>query len=261
MSVGGEVDLSLGEICSATLDDPQIEGYLLFLESLRQGAQLQAFAREAARRGKPVIAYKIGRSQAAAEMTTTHTGALAGEDDVADAFFKELGVARVDLLESLLEAVPLASRMPIAPLHAAPARVGVVTTTGGGAAMVVDQLGIRHVVVEPCSQATLARLAAGRFAGHAGPRARPHIGRARTIEVMKNTLAILLDAPEFDLVLAVVGSSARFQPQLAVQPIVDSAASTKPLAAMLVPDAPQALAVAHRCRRAVLPHAGSDAPT
>jgi len=73
VSVGGEVDLSVGEICSATLGDPAIDGYVLFLESLRQGPELQAFAREAARRGKPVIAYKLGRSEAAAAMTATHT--------------------------------------------------------------------------------------------------------------------------------------------------------------------------------------------
>ena len=61
-------------------------------------------------------------------------------------------------------------------------------------------------------------------------------------ETMKSALDILLIAPEFDLVLAVVGSSARFQPQLAVRPIVECAGHAKPLAAMLVPDAPEALA-------------------
>ncbi|MCZ3115001.1 hypothetical protein NYZ21_21425, partial [Acinetobacter baumannii] len=66
VSVGGEADLSIGEICLATLDDPAIEGYLLFLESLRHGDKLRAFAIEAARRGKPVIAYKLGRSAVAA---------------------------------------------------------------------------------------------------------------------------------------------------------------------------------------------------
>ncbi|HEX6363002.1 MAG TPA: CoA-binding protein, partial [Albitalea sp.] len=100
VSVGGEADLGIGEICSATLDDPSIEGYLLFLESLRHGPALRAFCREAAARGKPVVAYKLGRSDAAAEMAATHTGALADEDDVADAFLKGLGVARVGVLES-----------------------------------------------------------------------------------------------------------------------------------------------------------------
>jgi acyl-CoA synthetase (NDP forming) len=241
VSVGGEADLSIGEICAATLDDPSIEGYLLFLESMHHGAELRAFAVEAARRGKPVIAYKLGRSKAAAEMAATHTGALAGEDDVADAFLKDCGVARVGVLDSLLESFPLAKRMQLTAAASTPRRVGVVTTTGGGAAMVVDQLGIRDVVVQPPSDETLQRLAA------AGVPATP--GRVLDLtlagtryEVMKKALDILLDAPEFDLVLAVVGSSARFQPQLAVKPIVDSVQSKKPLAAMLVPDAPDALA-------------------
>lgn len=245
VSVGGEADLSIGEICLATLDDPAIEGYLLFLESLRHGDKLRAFAIEAARRGKPVIAYKLGRSAVAAEMAATHTGALAGEDDIADAFLKDLGIARVGVLEALLEAFPLARRIPLAQPggqpRVPPRRVGVVTTTGGGAAMVVDQLGIRDVAVEPASPATLDRLAAAGIAVSPG-RVLDLTLAGTNYKVMKTALDIMFEAPEFDIVLAVVGSSARFQPQLAVKPIIDSADSAKPLAAMLVPDAPEALA-------------------
>jgi acyl-CoA synthetase (NDP forming) len=241
VSVGGEADLSIGEICAATLDDPAIEGYLLFLETLHHGQKLRAFAVEAARRGKPVIAYKLGRSKAAAEMAATHTGALAGEDDVADAFLKDCGIARVEILESLLESFPLARRIDLTAPAAAPRRVGVVTTTGGGAAMAVDQLGIRDVLVQAPTEQTLARLAAAGIAVSPGRVLDLTLSGTR-YEVMKATLDILLEAPEFDLVLAVVGSSARFQSQLAVKPIIDSAHSAKPLAAMLVPDAPEALA-------------------
>lgn len=238
VSVGSEVDLNVGDICAATLDDPAIEGYLLFLESLRHGPELRAFARAAHLAGKPVIAYKLGRSAAAAEMATTHTGAIAGEDDIADAFFKDLGIARVGVLDALLETFPLARRIP---LESAPKRVGVVTTTGGGAAMAVDQLGIRGVVVEPPSAATLKRLEQAGLPCTPG-RVLDMTLAGTKYETMKGTLDILLTAPEFDLVLAVVGSSARFQPQLAVKPIVECAGQPKPLAAMLVPDAPEALA-------------------
>ena len=44
VSVGNEVDLSIGEICAATLDDPGIDGYVLFLETMRKAAALRAFA-------------------------------------------------------------------------------------------------------------------------------------------------------------------------------------------------------------------------
>lgn len=242
ISVGSEVDLSIGEICHATLDDPGIEGYLLFLESMRHGAELQRFAREAASRGKPVIAYKLGRSAVAAEMATTHTGALAGEDDIADAFLKDLGVARVEMIESLLEAFPLARRVLLpTPAAVTPHRVGVVTTTGGGAAMVVDQLSVRGVEVGLPSKATLAKLKEANIPGSAG-RVLDLTLAGTKYEVMKSALDILLEAPEFDLVIAVVGSSARFQPHLAVKPILDSAGHIKPLIAALIPDAPQALA-------------------
>ncbi len=239
VSVGSEVDLGIGEVCAETLDDPAIQGYVLFLESLRHGDAIQSFAREAARRGKPVVAYKLGRSSAAAEMAATHTGALAGEDDIADAFLKDLGVVRVEMLETLFEVFPLARKLPLG--QATGQRVGVVTTTGGGAAMVVDQLGVRNVTVQPASADTVARLQAAGIPGHAGRVLDLTLAGTR-YEVMKKALEILLDAPEFDMVVAVVGSSARFQPDLAVKPIIDSAGHAKPVLAMLVPDAPDALA-------------------
>lgn len=242
VSVGAEVDLDVGSICAATLDAPEVTAYLLFLETLRGADALRAFAAAAAERGKPVIAYKLGRSPEAAELAVSHTGALAGEDNVADAFLRECGIARVDTLEGLLEAPALLHRLPIRPPGARKPVVGVVTTTGGGAAMVVDQLGIRGIAVEPPTEATRQRMAAaGVDPGH---------GRILDLtlagtrpEVMGPALDALLHAPEFDLVIAVAGSSARFQPELAVQPVADAAKGGAHLAAFCVPDAPKALAM------------------
>jgi acetate---CoA ligase (ADP-forming) len=241
VSVGNEVDLSLGEICAATLDDPDIDGYMLFLETMRHADTLRRFAHAAAERGKPIIAYKLGRSATARELAVSHTGALAGEDDVADQFLKSCGIARVDTLEGLIEGLPLLSRVPVA-ARGGRKRVGVVTTTAGGATMVVDPLASRGVTIEPASADTLARLAA------AGVEVKPArlvdltIAGAR-YQTMKAALDILTTAPEFDLVLAAIGSSARSQPETTVRPIIDSAGAARPLAAFLVPDAPQALAM------------------
>lgn len=241
VSVGNETDLSIGEVCASTLDDPAIGGYLLFLETLRKSDHLKAFALEAAMRGKPVIAYKLGRSAAAAELAVSHTGALAGEDDVADAFLKECGIARVETLEGLLEGLPLLSRMPVGPTPARRPRVGVVTTTAGGAAMVVDQLGIRDIAVEGPTADTLARLAAAGV--EVAPDRIVDLTLAGTrYPIMKGALDVLLTAPEFDLIVAVPGSSARFEPELVVRPLIDCAGTSKPLAAFVVPDAPDALA-------------------
>ncbi|MBP0491799.1 acetate--CoA ligase family protein [Pararoseomonas indoligenes] len=242
VSVGAEVDLDLGSICAATLDDPRITSYLLFLETLRGASALRDFAAGAAARGKPVVAYKLGRSTEAAELAVSHTGALAGEDDVADAFLRDCGIARVDTLESLLEAPALLRRLPIRKAGARKPVVGVVTTTGGGAAMVVDGLGMRGVSVEGPAEATRARLAAaGIDPGH---------GRILDLtlagvrpEVMGAALDALLAAPEYDLVVAVAGSSSRFQPELAVQPVLEAARGSAHIASFCVPEAPQAIAM------------------
>jgi acyl-CoA synthetase (NDP forming) len=241
VSVGNEVDLSIGEICAATLDDPAIRGYLLFLETMRHAGRLREFALAAAARGKPVIAYKLGRSAAAAELAVSHTGALAGEDDVADAFLRDCGIARVETIDALIEGLPLVGRLPLARRGHAP-RVGVVTTTGGGAAMVVDQLGVRGIAVQGPSADTLVKLAQAKVDVAPGRIVDLTLAGTR-YEVMKGALDVLLAAPEFDLVVAVAGSSARYQPQLAVRPVIDSAGGGKPLAAFVVPDAPQALAM------------------
>ena len=244
VSVGNEVDLSLGDICAATLDDPDIDGYLLFLESLRHADRLRAFAIRAAAAAKPVLAYKLGRSTQGRELAVTHTGALAGENDVADAFLRDCGIARVETLSALIEGLPLLARVP-ARRESRPPRAAVVTTTAGGAAMVVDPLASRGVDVTQPTEATYTRFAAAGI----------KVARSRLIdltlagaryEVMKAALDILTSAPEFDIVVVVVGSSARFYPELAVQPIIDSAGSCKPIAVFLVPEAPQARAALSR---------------
>ncbi len=239
VSVGAETDLSIGEICAATLDDPKVTSYMLFLETMRHAEALRAFAIAAAERGKPVAAFKLGRSDEAAELAVSHTGSLAGADEVADIFLKECGIARVESFEGLIEVMPLLERVAASPVPRR-GRVGVVTTTGGGAAMAVDRMALQGVDVVPASDQTRDRLrAAGVDPGHgriidltlAGTR----------YDVMKATLDILRTAPEFDLVLASVGSSARFNPELAVQPVLDAAAEPgSPVAAFLVPDAPEA---------------------
>ncbi|MEU4248845.1 acetate--CoA ligase family protein [Amycolatopsis sp. NPDC026612] len=239
VSVGGEADLGIGEICGTAVADPEVTGFLLFLENLRHADGLRTFARAAAAHGKPVLAYKLGRSRAAADLAVSHTGSLAGEDDVAAAFLADCGIARAHTLDGLLEGLPLLARTPVD--AGTPRRVGVVTTTGGGAAMVVDQLGVLGIDVAGPTPGTLARLAA------AGAPAAPGVIVDLTLAgtryaVMSAALDVLLSCGEFDLVVAVVGSSARFEPEVAVRPIVDRAHREK-LAAFLVPHAPEALAM------------------
>jgi acyl-CoA synthetase (NDP forming) len=240
VSTGGEADLSLGEICSSTLDDPGVTSYALFLESLRHADDLAGFAVAAHRAGKPVAVYKLGRSEEAAALTVSHTGALAGEDREAEAFFRACGFVRVNTFEGLCEAPALLERIP-ADGPAAP-RIGVVTTTGGGAAIMVDQLALRGLSVRGPSDDLIERMAS---AGAPVPHsliADLGLAGARH-DVVSAALRELQDSGEFDLVVFVIGSSARLNPELAVQALAERGGHAVPVVGFALPEAPDAAAL------------------
>ena len=227
LSVGNEADLGVGELVGLLAADPETRTILLFLETIRDAAGLAAGARAAHAAGKPVVAYKLGRSGLGERLARSHTGALAGEDAALDAYFRDCGILRVDMLETLIEIGPmLAGRRP-PDLERAP-RVSVVTTTGGGAASVVDRLGSFGIeTVTPGSDAPITDLTMGKKSATYGA-----------------VVAELLDFPGNDAVLAVVGSSAQFHPQHAVEPIISAAKrAAKPLAVFMTPHAERSLAL------------------
>jgi len=218
VSVGNEADLGVGELVELLVDDADTKVIALFLETVRDAPRLAAAARRAHAAGKPIVAYKLGRSALGEQLARTHTGALAGADAALDAFFRDCGIARVDMLETLIEIPPLlAGRRPPSPGR--PPKVAVVTTTGGGAAAVVDRLGLHGVELAAMHDLTMAA----------------------TSTSYASTLENLLASPECDAVLAAVGSSAQFHPGLAVEPIVRAGRSAKPLAAFLTPHAEESL--------------------
>jgi acyl-CoA synthetase (NDP forming) len=216
----------MGELVGLLAEDPGTRAIFLFLETVRDGEKLAAAARKAHAAGKPVVAYKLGRSGLGAALARSHTGALAGEDAALDAYFRDCGIVRVDMLETLIEIAPLVTGRKPPDLDRA-ARVAVVTTTGGGAASVVDRLGMFGIeTVAPNSKS-------------------PIVDLTMTVTAEQYTAALddLLASPRCDGVLAVVGSSAQFHPQLAVEPIVRSRMNAKPLAVFLTPHAERSLAL------------------
>jgi len=232
VSTGNEADLGVGELGTLMLDDPRCTAILLFLESIRDRAGLAEFARHADACGKPVIAYKLGRSAAGQALAQTHTGALAGDDAMVDALLADLGIARVGMLESLLESPPLFR-------NAAPAagrRVAVVTTTGGGGAMVVDCLGALDVAVVPPPPAVSDILAGAGIGGGSGTLVDLTLAGTRP-ELVRGVLEQLMASDGIDAVAMVIGSSAQFQPDLAVAPLTGFAGAPKPLAVYIVPAA------------------------
>ncbi|MGK7862603.1 acetate--CoA ligase family protein [Falsiroseomonas sp. E2-1-a4] len=238
IGTGNEADLTAGEIASLLLDDPHVDAVALFLEAIRAPEQMAAAAAKARELRKPIIALKLGRSPFGAELATSHTGALAGSDAAADAFFRAHGILRVSMLESLLE-LPL-----LVAGRRAPARnyraVSVMTTTGGGGALAVDALGVLGIEARKPDAKAAAKLEAANFNAHARLLDLTLAG-ARPDRVIA-ALDALRAAEDTGLVLAVIGSSAQFRPKDAVAGIVEGVkVPGKPVAAFLAPQAEASL--------------------
>ncbi len=88
VSTSNEVDLELSDFIDRLADDPATRVIALYVESVRNPEKFRAAALKAARNGKPVVAFKVGRSEAGAKAAVSHTGALAGADRMYDALFQ-----------------------------------------------------------------------------------------------------------------------------------------------------------------------------
>ena len=238
VSVGNECDLGVGEIADMLVDDPATGAILLFLETFRDADRLAFAARRAYAAGKPVIAYKLGRSVVGREVATSHTGAMTGPDEIANAFFRENGIIRVDMMESLFEA----PRLVLGHKPPRGRRVAVVTGTGGAAAMVVDRLGALGADVVPPSPAVIARLAARNIPVAPVPLTDIPMGQSEGGRYTA-VLSELLGSDHCDAVVSVVGSSSR-NTQVIVERVLNAQSrGTKPLAVFLAPRAEEGLAL------------------
>lgn len=238
VSVGNEADLTVGAIGRLLLDDPETNAFLVFLETIRDAEEMASFAAEAHARAKPVLAFTLGRSGEGRELAVLHTGALLSDGASVEAFLRDAGIARLQSFEGLLEAIPLfVGRRP---LNESNPRIGVVTTTGGGGASLVDALSVTGLALGRASEDTLEAIRQSGIHVSAGPMVDVTLAGAQ-YDIMRGTLETMTRADEFDAVLVAVGSSARFNPELALQPIIDCEKHGKPVGAFLVPDAPDAV--------------------
>ena len=236
VSVGNECDLGVGEIVDLLVDDPETGVILLFLETFRDAANLALAAHRAYDVAKPVIAFKLGRSDVGRSAAASHTGAMVGTDDTAKAFFRAHGIMRVDMMETLFELPQLVRG------HKPPAgrRVAVVTGTGGAAAMVADRLGVLGADVVPPSSAVIEKLGGlGIKVNEAVITDIPMGGSDRGAYTA--ILSALLASDHCDAVVAVVGSSSLTNPNVLADRILKAEPKAKPLAVYLAPRADDGL--------------------
>jgi acetyltransferase len=138
ISSGNEVSLDLVDYLSFLVNDPDTKVITLMVEGIRRPNEFMAVAEQALGKGKPILAVKLGRSEMGKRQAISHTGSLAGADEVFDAVCNRLGLIRCPTLEDLTETT----------LAFMPGRF----PKGSRAAIVVNSGGMKGLICDHCDE-------------------------------------------------------------------------------------------------------------
>ncbi len=135
ISVGSMLDVGWGDLIDFLGDDPHTGSIVMYMESVGNAKSFLSAAREVSLQ-KPIIVIKAGRSEKAAQAAASHTGALAGSDDVLEAAFRRVGVVRVKHISELFHVAEVLDKQPrpVGP------NLAIVTNAGGPAVLATDAL-------------------------------------------------------------------------------------------------------------------------
>jgi len=138
VSSGNEVSLDLVDYLSFLVDDPDTKVITLMVEGIRRPNEFMTVAEQALNKGKPILAVKLGRSEMGKRQAISHTGSLAGADEVFDAVCHRLGLIRCPTLEDMTEMT----------LAFMPGRF----PRGSRAAIVVNSGGMKGLICDHCDE-------------------------------------------------------------------------------------------------------------
>lgn len=227
VSVGNEADLQFSDFLAylAKAEGTDLMG--VYLEGAKDGLKFRRAAEAALRAGKPILVKKVGKTKAGSRAAASHTGSLAGNDRIYDAFFRQMGIIRIDELRELTY-FALAHRSGRIPKGR---NVGILTDSGGPGVEMADKCEEFGLVVPELTGTTRSRIQA----------CLPFYGSARnpvdmTAAVMTDQklfgecLRALFEDDGIDIVFAPGFFMAYTDPRLADEILNIYRSSSKPLA-------------------------------
>jgi acetyltransferase len=133
VSIGSMADVNWGDLIDYLGGDPETKSILIYMETIGDPRSFLSAAREIALE-KPIIVIKPGRSQEAAKAAASHTGSLAGSDEVFEAAMERAGVLRVNSISELFNMASVLGRQP----RPRGPRLSIITNAGGPSVLATD---------------------------------------------------------------------------------------------------------------------------
>jgi len=152
VSFGNKSDVDEAEMLHYLYHDEETKVILLYVEDIKNG---RAFIEAASKvtRKKPVIALKAGKTEAGARAAASHTGAMAGSDQIYNAAFAQTGILRVRDMEEFFDAAKALVMQP----PAAGKNVAIITDAGGPGILAADECESQGLVVKRFSEKTIQK--------------------------------------------------------------------------------------------------------
>lgn len=157
ISTGNEAVLGIEDYLGVILEEEGIRAVALLIEQIRRPAEFIELARIARRRGVALCVLHTGRGARAQASSLSHTGAIAGDQEVMRAVLGREGVLFIDSLDELIDTVCVVVKCPT------PSAYGVAFMTDSGAAKtyaidVSDDIGLLLPELTPPTLATLSEV-------------------------------------------------------------------------------------------------------
>ncbi|WP_369645268.1 acetate--CoA ligase family protein [Variovorax sp. V118] len=212
-TTGNEADVQVADCLAWLAQDPDTDVIMAYMEGCRDGPRLRAALALAQANGKPVVMVKVGRTALGAEAAASHTAALAGDDAVYDAVFRQYGVLRA---RNLTEFFDLAHSAAVAG-RPRDRSIGLFTLSGGVGALMADEASAQGLDAQPLSEAAQDTLRS--WVPFAAPRNPVDITGQVTndMTLIDRTARVMLDDQGFASwmgFLAAAGASDAFWPVL-----------------------------------------------
>ncbi len=154
VSSGNELDLDLADYVNFLVNDEHTRLIACLVEGIRRPQAFMAAAQKALAAKKPILMVKVGRSERGKAATLSHTGAIAGDDQVFDALCQKYGIVRCPSLDDLIETCLAFSpgRLPKGD------RIAMVGYSGGAKGLVLDYASDEGAVMAPLTEETRTKL-------------------------------------------------------------------------------------------------------
>lgn len=195
ISTGNKADIDDVDLIEYLNSDVSTEVIAMYVEGIKRGREFIEAVRKV---NKPIVAIKTGRSKRGAKAVFSHTGSIAGSDEVYSAAFRQAGILRVDDIDDLFDAALAFSCQPLPVGN----NVAILSNGGGASIVAADECERQGLNIADLSERTRERIKSviPEFASNSNP-----VDTAGTVsfKIYNDSIQALHDDPNVDAIVVI----------------------------------------------------------